>query len=290
MRIFYTSDIHAHPSHLESTFRQALAHDVDALIIGGDLVPHHLPGAVSAGILESQIRYLEEILIPAVRRFRFQREARVYMDLGNDDYMDSRRALVAHDGTLFHLIHMKRVPLGEGLDLLGYMMVPPTPFARKDWEKPDIQGRPYPKGAFVVRDGHRSKNGRLEGVRLDWTSSDTMEADLNRLSQSIRRPFIFVSHCPPYQTPLDLVGAGRHVGSVAVRRFIEKWSGRGELITSLHGHIHESPVRSGETSVKFGNCVCLNPGQGNTGAESFRYAIISVNLGASPALESYETH
>lgn len=290
MKVLYTSDIHAHPSHLESTFRQALAHAVDALIIGGDLIPHYLSDSVSDGVLKAQIQYLKNTLIPAAAGFRKQRDVPVYLDLGNDDYMDSRRALLPHDGELFHLIHMKRLPLTDGLDIVGYMMVPPTPFARKDWEKPDVPGRPYPKGTFVVRDGHRSRDGCLESTRLDWKSPDTMEADLTHLSKLIQRPFVFVSHSPPYETPLDLVTAGQHVGSAAVRRFIERWSRKGDLIVSLHGHIHESPIRSGETAVKFGRSICLNPGQGSTGPDTFHYALLHLRGGASPALERYETH
>ena len=56
---------------------------------------------------------------------------------------------------------------------------------------------------------------------------------------------IFLFHTPPYDTPLDraaldgktheYVALDIHVGSIAVRRFIEL---RQPLLT-LHGHVHE---------------------------------------------------
>jgi len=49
--------------------------------------------------------------------------------------------------------------------------------------------------------------------------------------------------------PLDV-----HVGSIAVKRFIEE---RQPLLT-LHGHIHESARLSGEWKIQIGRTVCIN--------------------------------
>ena len=93
------------------------------------------------------------------------------------------------------------------------MCVPPTPFGRKDWEKPDTGDFPYPPENFVRLAGVVSDTGRLAATQMDPATGDTMESDLEKLSEKIRRPFVFVSHSPPYGTPLDLLDNGVHVGS-----------------------------------------------------------------------------
>ena len=47
---------------------------------------------------------------------------------------------------------------------------------------------------------------------------------------------IFVPHAPPYGTKLDVIRSGRHVGSTAVKAFIEKR--QPDIV--ICGHIHES--------------------------------------------------
>lgn len=47
---------------------------------------------------------------------------------------------------------------------------------------------------------------------------------------------ILVSHCPPKNTKVDQISSGEHVGSISVRRFVEKT--QPALVVS--GHIHES--------------------------------------------------
>jgi Icc-related predicted phosphoesterase len=83
-------------------------------------------------------------------------------------------------------------------------------------------------------------------------------------SQQIDRPFIFVSHCPSYDTPLDVINSGAHVGSLSIRRFIEHWSDRSMPLASLHGHIHESPRRSGSIMTQVNTALSINPGQSTT--------------------------
>jgi Icc-related predicted phosphoesterase len=63
--------------------------------------------------------------------------------------------------------------------------------------------------------------------------------------------FILVSHPPPLGTKTDMLADGRHVGSRAVRRFIEAKQPR----LCLTGHIHES---RGTDSI--GRTLVLNPG------------------------------
>lgn len=157
------------------------------------------------------------------------------------------------------------------------MTVPFTPFPRKDWEKPDLKTRPSAPGNQVTLSGYVSGSGKLEKVMLNPDSADTIEKDLDVISQQVDKPFIFVSHSPPFQTPLDVIYSGVHVGSLAVRNFIQKWSDKNLILASLHGHIHESPSRSGSISTKIGETLCINPGQGSIEGSAFQYVMLELD-------------
>ncbi|MER3523452.1 MAG: hypothetical protein C4326_05125 [Ignavibacteria bacterium] len=67
---------------------------------------------------------------------------------------------------------------------------------------------------------------------------------------------IFVPHAPPFNTRLDVVRSGRHVGSRAVRTFVERW--KPDVVVC--GHIHEA---RGIDSI--GKTVAINCGPAGQG-------------------------
>jgi Icc-related predicted phosphoesterase len=282
MKILYTSDIHANPGHLYSMLSAAVAEAVAAVIIGGDIVPHYLPEAGTVGVLSAQANYLKKVFIPAVRDFKKRSRATVYLDLANDDFICNRKVLQDHDSEHINLLHSQKHKLTDHVDIIGYMVVPPTPFYRKDWEKPDSQMMPYAPGNIVTLDGFTSISGQLVETFIDLATDDTIENDLARLSESIDRPFIFVAHSPPYQTPLDVLDNGLHVGSISIKRFIENWSRKGLLIAALHGHIHSAPYRSGSIQTVIENTVCINPGQNEGRGSNLRYVILELKDRQAP--------
>ncbi len=75
---------------------------------------------------------------------------------------------------------------------------------------------------------------------------------------------VLIVHNPPYNTQLDIVRSGIHVGSRSVRAFIE----RKQPLLVITGHIHES---RGIDSL--GKTVMVNPGPLKWGY----YAVISLN-------------
>ena len=272
MKILFCADIHAHPSHLEQLAQEALAYCPDALIIGGDIVPHHLPQAQALGLLDAQAVYLENTLVPTLKRLKARRNMGIYLDLSNDDFAGNRHILEHYQGRLLELLHMQKHRLTAHIDVIGYMIVPPTPFQRKDWEKPDAGDHPYAPGTRVRLKGYATGRGRIEETVLDLDSNDTMDKDLEKLSVQVQRPFIFVSHCPPFDTPLDILSNGSHAGSISIRRFIERWSNDGRLVASLHGHIHESPQISGRIHTRINQTLCINPGQ----RDVLQFAILEI--------------
>ena len=277
MKVLYTSDIHASHTHFFSLLSVAEKEEVDCVIIGGDLVPHYLPERTRYGKIKAQASYLKKTFIPELADFKDRTHAKIFLDLGNDDLISGRKVLEERDGELFHLIHFTKHPLTNEVDIMGYMVVPPTPFIIKDLEKPDSTETPYAQGNRISTQGYISANGVIEEIVLDLTTEDTIENDLHKLSKGIERPFIFVSHSPPFDTPLDVIYNGNHVGSMSIRRFIEKWSEKGLLVAAFHGHIHESPHRSGSIQSTIGNVLCFNPGQGNGEGAEFRYLIFELS-------------
>jgi Icc-related predicted phosphoesterase len=62
---------------------------------------------------------------------------------------------------------------------------------------------------------------------------------------------VLLLHQPPIDTRCDTVWDGRHIGSVAIRRYIEE----SQPLLSLSGHVHESPGID-----RIGRTVIANPG------------------------------
>ena len=145
------------------------------------------------------------------------------------------------------------------MSVYGYACVPPTPFRLKDWERYDVS-RYVDPGCVSPEEGHRSVAAPEEDVR--W---GTIADDLERLAGG--EPLssaVLLCHAPPYGSLLDRAALdGRsvdhvpldpHVGSIAVRRFIEA---RQPLLT-LHGHVHESARLTGAWRDRIGRTVCLS--------------------------------
>ena len=81
MRILYTSDIHADRNHLFSMLGTAAKKEVDAIIIGGDLVPHHLPGEAEKGVVAAQADYLRQTFLPTVSEYFSKNDLRGFESL-----------------------------------------------------------------------------------------------------------------------------------------------------------------------------------------------------------------
>ena len=73
------------------------------------------------------------------------------------------------------------------------------------------------------------------------TPQEYSEKELNEFTEKVSksndaRHYVVVSHAPPYKTKLDRVFFGFHVGSKAIRNFVEAF--QPDLV--LCGHIHEA--------------------------------------------------
>jgi len=255
---FFATDLHGRTQRYDKLFRLITDEQPTAVFLGGDLLPHISVWAGTTGYG----CFVSDHLIPAFRELRKTLGTaypEVFVILGNDDPRRLENDFV--DGEvegLWYYMHGRK-HIWCGYSVYGLSYVPPTPFLLKDWERYDVS-RYVPPGCVSPEEGHRSV--AVEENELKWV---TIQGDLLRLvgQDSLDRA-VFLIHTPPYDTPLDRaalhgksyenVPLDVHVGSVAVRRFIEE---RQPLVT-MHGHVHESTRLTGEWKIRLGRTVCLN--------------------------------
>ena len=262
MKILVSSDIHVHAGILPEVLDIARQNKVDVIVIPGDIVPKDI--YYGNGYIESQRAYLRDIFLPKFEEFKATeqtKDIKIYLDMGNDDFIANRPILEAHNGKEFNLLHMERHEITEDVDILGYMCVPVTPFGIKDWEKIDTKKHKWAPLQVPTTRGWFTSSGEVRSGEIDVGSDDTIETDMKELSKMVRKKFIFVSHTPPYNTNLDMLSNGWHVGSLAVRKFIEKWGKKKMMVASFHGHIHESPYISNNVMEIIADVKCYNYGQ-----------------------------
>lgn len=238
----FVSDLHGYTERYRKLFRAIEVEKPRGVFLGGDLFPHEFASLEGAEGKHSD--FLVDVIVAGLREVRDilgGEYPSVFVIMGNDDLKAEESAMrqVEREG-IWQYMHMRKIEWA-GHGLYGYANVPPTPFRLKDWERYDVS-RFVDPGCMAPEDGWHSTPVEEREQRLGTIQKDlevlTGEADL--------ADSIVLFHSPPYKTKLDRAALdGRfvdhtpvdvHVGSVAIRRFIEK---RQPLLT-LHGHVHES--------------------------------------------------
>ena len=257
---FFVSDLHGDVRRYQKLFAAIVRERPEAVFIGGDLLPLtwclHQSADFAAedfigGFLLKNFLHLQGELRDAYPR--------AFLIMGNDDCRaEEPTVLAAATQGVWQYIQNSRV-IFRGFDVYGYSYVPPTPFRLKDWERYDVS-RYVDPGAVSPEEGIRSVPVPDEEKKYATIQDDlerlTGRADLSRA--------IFLFHSPPYKTNLDLstlepkmvdhVPIDPHLGSIAVRRFIET---RQPLLT-LHGHIHEAARVSHSWRDVIGRTFCFS--------------------------------
>jgi Icc-related predicted phosphoesterase len=243
---FFASDLHGIAGRYQKLFQAILTDKPTAVFLGGDLLPSDwLAGTSNQPGFND---FFEQTFIGGFRRLHKELGElypRVFVILGNDDPRSEEARIVEASDRSWEYLH-GRCTQHQGYSIYGYACVPPTPFLLKDWERYDVS-RFVDLGCISPEDGWHSLP-----VTPNEYKYGTISSDLESLvGESDLSSAIFLFHSPPYRTNLDQASLhGKHVdytpmdihvGSIAIRRFIEK---RQPLIT-LHGHIHESVRLSG---------------------------------------------
>ena len=243
----FSSDLHGRIDRYEKLWKAIEESQPQAAFLGGDLLPSGLAARVSGDLSDDDFVY--DFLVPGFTRVRerlAESYPRVFVILGNDDLRIEEAAFldVATTG-LWTYAHNGRFTL-DRYRVYGYSYVPPTPFMLKDWERYDVGYHVLP-GCVSPEEGRRSVAVPAQEARYALIAED-LEGLVRDDSVD---DAIFLFHSPPADTLLDRVATDgmmvdhvpldTHVGSYAIRRFIER---RQPLLT-LHGHIHESARLTG---------------------------------------------
>ncbi len=257
---FFATDLHGQIERYEKLFRVVAVEKPDALFLGGDLLPSGI--ATLSSIDPSHHDFIENYLLQRLQRLRESSPETypvVFAILGNDDGRFEEEAMLAAETKgMWEYAHDRRSEIGAW-SVYGYSFVPPSPFQLKDWERYDVS-RFVDPGCVSPEEGIRTVVVPPKEQR-----HATIQKDLDRLAGSDDLSnSIFLFHSPPYQTNLDRAALdGRmidhapvdvHVGSVAIKRFIEA---RRPLIT-LHGHVHESARLTGSWKDRIGETYCFS--------------------------------
>ena len=255
---YFVSDLHGRERRYSRLFEAIRDERPRAVFIGGDLFPASIRGGTDGNRVSHA--FLEEYLIPEISSVRRTADSptEFFVIPGNDDprVYEELFLTAAREG-VWNYIHNRRVQWNS-THVFGYAYVPPSPFRLKDWERYDVS-RYVPPGCVAPEDGIHTTDVPEYDV-LHRTIADDLADVTGEVSCGND---IWLMHTPPYETALDRIDTrGRsidhvpldtHVGSIAVRRAIEK---KQPLVT-LHGHIHESSRLSGSWQERIGRTCCF---------------------------------
>lgn len=256
MDCFFITDLHGHISRYKSLFQQIESHRPEAVFIGGDLLA---AGFLRQGQSDDIIDGILAQGLAELKKSNPDYYPEVFIIMGNDDPRSDEKLLLDYDRQgLWHYINQKHFKFRD-IDVFGYSFIPPTPFLLKDWERYDVS-RFVDVGCVAPEEGHHTTLFSMAEIEHRTIMDDLLELtegyDLSRA--------VMLFHAPPYQTGLDRaaldgkmvdhVHLDVHVGSIAIKRFIEQ---KQPLIT-LHGHIHESYSITGVWKEHIGNSTCLS--------------------------------
>lgn len=254
-KAFFATDLHGQVSRYKKLFRAIAKAPPAFVFLGGDLLPHRLKST------DGYEDFTLEYLIPELRKLRVSLGVdypNFVLILGNDDFRSEEKKFTraSQEGLCHYLNNSHKVI--SGVPVFGYPFVPPTPFRIKDWEKYDI--------AEEVNPGCVSPSGGYRTIQPDYDmEKSTIARDLQILTAGHDlSDAVMLFHSPPYRCRLDWFraeGKGylgstekKHIGSIAIRHFIESQQPR----VTLHGHIHESTRLSGHWRERFGSTISYN--------------------------------
>ncbi|MFC2150100.1 metallophosphoesterase [Calditrichota bacterium] len=256
---FFTSDLHGRLDRYNKLFQAIRNERPEVVLLGGDLLPFNNRLSIDKG--RDGGSFMQNFLKPELIGLKHDLELAyptIMIIPGNDDpKMHELELLDLQENGLVIYLHGKNLEL-NGYRYYGYAFTPPSPYQLKDWERYDVS-RYVDPGCVSPEEGAYSV-----AVTEQDKKYATIQNDLVKLTEGEDLNMsIMLFHAPPHKTNLDRAGLdGKmidhipldvHVGSIAVRRFIEL---RQPLLT-LHGHIHESARLTGSWRDQLGETHCF---------------------------------
>lgn len=252
MFCFFASDLHGKTDKYEKLFNSILEERPEALFLGGDLLPHNY----------SNMNFVIDFLLPrftSIKNVLEEKYPSVFLILGNDDAKSEEPHIQELEKLgLINYVHFRKIEK-NGYNIFGYSFTPPSPFLLKDWEKYDVSRYVEP-GCISPEGGKRTVELSASEKKFSTIKDDLKKIALNENFSNA----IILFHGPPYNSLLDRadldnkkidhVALDIHVGSIAIRRFIEEQ----QPLLTLHGHIHESTKLTGKWMEKIGRTYCFS--------------------------------
>lgn len=257
---FFITDLHGSLPRYEKLFHLIEEENPSLIFLGGDLLPSGLYAYTSKyqNLTDFFDLFLKQNLLD-LRKKLGKLYPNIFVILGNDDgkFMENS-VLKSQDEGIWEYIHGKKTSYKD-YSIYGYSYIPPTPFMLKDWERYDVSRYVSP-GCIAPESGSFSYETDVKKLQFQ-----TIQKDLAKLAKNDNlKKAIFLFHSPPYETNLDRaaldgkmidhVPLDLHVGSIAIKRFIEE----NQPMLSLHGHVHESTEITGHWHQKIGNTYAIN--------------------------------
>ncbi len=256
MKAVFVSDLHGSFNKYKKLFELIRKEKPNLVFFGGDLEGHIKSSS------NSNLNFYDDYFLPAFTELKNELRdeyPQAFIILGNDDpKSDEKYLLKGESDGLWNYIPSRKINVGE-FSIYGYAYNPPSPFQLKDWEKYDVS-RYLDPGCISPEEGFRTAQVPGNHIRYATIAKDLQEQfNGEDLSRSI-----ILFHTPPYNTKLDRADLDHriidhapvdvHVGSVAVRNFIEKK----QPYLTLHGHVHESTKLTGAWQDEIGRTKCFN--------------------------------
>lgn len=279
LNCFFVSDLHGHTARYEKLFNKIIEETPDIVLVGGDIFPSAFASLKTAELLYKD--FIADFLYPNLSILKNKMKDNypdILLILGNDDGKFEEPEIINGEmNGLFNYIHNKKLTVGK-FSFYGYAYVPPTPFMLKDWERYDVS-RYVDVGCVPLEEGFYSIPVN-ENEKLHLTIKDDLKllAGNDDLTNAV-----FLFHSPPHDTKLDYadlngklfegVQPDCHVGSIAIRRFIES----GQPLLTLHGHIHESASITGSWKDMIGKTNCFSAAHDGEELALIRITLDNVN-------------
>lgn len=259
MKCLYTSDLHGETHLCQELLSLATSASPEIIIIGGDSLPSFPPTKRYEELVPNQKTFVDQFLSPFFNRILETTSAQqIFLIPGNWDLGYSYIFKEPMERIID--LNQKGYRLKNGVELIGYPFVPPTPFRPKDYEKMDDREASWPsqKNPSYIRSSDQTDQLTPIDPYLYLRGRGTIEEDLDRLTNPLHpKMTVYIMHSPPFETRLDLIQGGKSAGSRSIKTFIEKT----QPLLTLHGHIHESPELSGAYLDRIGETLSINPGQ-----------------------------
>jgi len=250
LKCLFVTDLHGDKRKFDKLVKIIKKEKPQGVFIGGDVLPNQFK------IKKNMDEFIEKNILD---KFTLFNKIKFFIILGNDDpRIFETHFIDAEKRKLIYYMSNKTVKF-DNYFVTGYSYIPPSPFQLKDWEKYDVS-RFNDVGAISPEEGYRTVKIPIDEIRYS-----TISEDLEKLTHnSPVDKTIFLFHCPPYKTKLDRAALdGKkvdhapidvHVGSIAIKRFIEKK----QPFLTLHGHVHETVSLTGKWMEKIRNTYCFS--------------------------------